>query len=812
MIERYIYKRESNPFTFWYEDQKISLREYQKDLLLYWSGEEDKAEYALYDKTPAYGSLPTISTDGKFGSFSKVASPLVFDGKNLESLEKNISLSFWVAADSVNGKYSIKLTKKEDFPDTLTGDYSFGIQPRSEIQRQISLSLANATFKSLINKINFNLDPTYNVEVSASDDNSFTLSSLTNNPFTLIEGADGTDLLSLFDISVISHGTIPTEDIELVSLKGDNFVLSISHLTTGKLQFLISQGDTKKTTFVDWDNDGSNFDNIEVDVSQSVLYAYLNGTLEKTMLISPISRTPEETILIINGSEDNVYSYEEVILKSAVQHTEDFTPSDSQLTKYDTTRPYIDFYFSGANLTNDSLTSLTANCSDNISLVLNYDGNFYYYSNGAWRTSDGSFNESNDSYTFADYFSEFTFTGKDDVFIRAYFDSDGDTEAYIEDIYLTLSETSVYGDGSQTAAILVGVPEFPDVDGEPQEIELENKDLTITTDQGSTETTFPENLTLDEVVEYLNKLYPEGIAKIYRDSADRLVLVSETKGDEAYITVSGEAADILFGNNKNAQGVDEDKNTLEQDYEDFIEKVKDYDSQDLIPVEIDDDQIRLYLQEAINLYKKYRSDNINTYKIQLKGSPEEGYEIPAVVENQHDITDILFRPLFPISFYNGFDNDLDDVISLSLVNALSGRGVATQSYYGNGLAQDYYISLMSIDSMEMALGLKPTWKVYNNRLYIFPNNISKYMTVTILYKAPIDPIEALRDPYIIQYVAGKIRMAQGESRSQYGSNLSTSSLQIQLNGDTLYQHGSELVENAIKEMKSNQQPLGLIWG
>ena len=48
MIENYVYKKESNIDCFWYEDKKIQLRKYQKDLLFYWSGEEDKAEYALY--------------------------------------------------------------------------------------------------------------------------------------------------------------------------------------------------------------------------------------------------------------------------------------------------------------------------------------------------------------------------------------------------------------------------------------------------------------------------------------------------------------------------------------------------------------------------------------------------------------------------------------------------------------------------------------------------------------------------------------------------------------------------------------------
>ena len=808
MIENWIFKQESNIDTFWYEDRKISLREYTKDLLLYWSGEEDKAEYALFDKTPVYENLPSICSDGRFGSYSKVSSPIIFAGENLESLADNIHVSFWLAANNINGKYTIVLTKKEDFPETLTGDYSFGVQPRGEIQKQLRITLNEATFDDLKDTLGFEIDPSYGIEISAVSDNSITLKSINEGvPFSLIEGSDGTDLLSLFDIKVTSHGTVPTEDITLVSLKAENSELNIKHLKDGYLQFNYSQGDILKTTYIDWDNNGVDFDHVEVDIDSSVMYVFLNGELLKAVLISPIARVAEKTVLTINGNEDNIYSYEEIIIKSSLVNKEKFTPPVSQLTKYDTTRPYIDFHFSGKNIFNNSLNNLVFTGSSNISLVLNYDGLFYYYNNGAWRSSDGSFIKSNDPYTFADYISEFTFTGKDDLFIRAFFDSDGDTEAYLEELYFKVSEDSIFGDGSQTAAILVGEKEFEDDD----EIEIGGKGLVINTDQGSTDIVFPSEdpvMTIDEIIDFLKSKYPEGITKIYKDNAGRIVLVSETKGDSAFITVSGDAAEILFGKTTSAQGTDQDKNTLEKNYEEFIESIKTYSTGDLIPIEINDDQIRLFLQEAINIYKKYRSDDVSTYKVQLKGSPEEGYEIPPVIQDQHDIIDILFRPLFPISFYNGFDNNMDDVISMSLVNALAGRGPATNAFYGQGLPQDYYISLMSIDTMEMALGLKPSWRVYNNRLYIFPNSISKYLTVTILYKSPIDPIEALRDPWIIQYVYGKIRMAQGEVRGQYGANLSSGGLQVQFNADSMYERGKQAVDKALEEMMKSQEPLG----
>ena len=559
-------------------------------------------------------------------------------------------------------------------------------------------------------------------------------------------------------------------------------------------------------TTIPWNNNGISLDNVEVDIDSSVMYIFLNGELLKAVLTSPIKRIPSKTILTL-GNNDKTYSFEEVIVKSKLQHKENFDVPTAQLTKYDTTIPYIDFHYSGKNIFDGSLTELVSECSDNISLVLNYDGLFYYYSSGDWRSSDGSFQKSNDSYTFADYIKDFQFTGKDDLFIRAYFESDGDTPAWIENLYFAVNGDSIYGDEKSTAAILVGEKEFE----ENEEIEVGGKGLVIQTDQGSTEMVFPDNMTISEIIEFIKNKYPEGIVKVYEDKVGRPVLVSETKGENAYIIVSGDAADIIFGKTKSAQGTDPEKETLKENYDKFIEDLKTYATGDKIPIEIKDEQIRMYLQEALREYKKWRSDEENTYQTQLEGNASIGYTIPPFLEDWHDITDIIFRPLFPIGFYTGsFDNDLEDLVSLSLLNAISGGN--RYGMYGKGFVTDYYISLMNIDSMEMALGIKPSWRVYNNRLFIFPNNITKYLTVTICYKAPIDPIKAMRDRYVVQYVYGKLRMAQGEVRSQYGSQLSSGSLAVTLNGDSMYERGKQAVDDAIAGMKGEQEPLGFSFG
>lgn len=812
MNENFIYKLESNPDYFWFEKNQICLREYQKDLIFYWSGEKQEAEYALYDKTPVLEKAPTICSNGKFGSFSKIKSPISFNPKNLESLTDNLSLSCWIGTNVRNGYYTYYLKPNENF-SFIPGDYSLNIQVDKEYSKSLNFkNNSNGSFSSLKNKLSFELDPSFGIEVDLEQttDEILAIKSCTPNAsFTLSNGTDGIDLLSILDIDRISFGTIPSQDIDLISLSGETCNFKITHVnsnSSSKLRFTFSSGETTKTTTIDWNNDGYNFDNIEVDIDSSVMYVFLNGELKKAVLISPIVKNREPLTLTINGTEQDYYSIEELIVKSKLQHKETFIPQDFQLTRYNSKIPYIDFHFNGKNIIQNYFDKLVLNCSDGISCVLNYDGFYYYYAAGAWRYSDGNFKQSNDSYTFSSYLNDFAFDGKSDLFIRCFFESNGVENQYISDIYFSLNNSNIL-DGENTPAIIVGKPTFQ----EDQEIDLNGKDLIVKTDQGTTEINFDKNYTIDDLIRYLNSLFPMGIFKIYKDELGRIVLISETKGDNAFISLSGDAANILFGNNTSNQGKNPEKDDLEKSYDKFIQDVKDYSCNDLIPIEIDDDQIRMYLKEALNIYKKYRSDDYNTYHAHLVGSPEEGYKLPAIIEDHHDIKEILFKPLFPIGFYTGSNfGNADDILSLALINSLNMGG--TNRMFGKGFATDYYISLMSISNFEQTTGISPTWKILNNRLFIFPNSVTKYLDVQIVYKAPIDPIKAMRDPYIMKYVYGKIRCAQAEIRGQYGSTLSSGSLQVQFNASEMYERGKAAIDEALEGMKKEQEPLGFFFG
>ena len=297
MIENYIYKKESNPNTFWYEDRNISLRKYQKDLLFYWSGEEDKAEYAIYDKSPICEVLPSIYNGGKFGNYSRISSPVSFDGRNFESLTDNLHISFWLGANCLNGYSTIFLEKNGDWDKLSEGDYSFTIQIDGEISNTIIIKLKEgSTFATLKNKLSFELDPNkYNVEVDLDQTTSSTIAVrclIKGRTFKISAGNDGTDLLSILNQIEKTNGFLPSENIDIIKLEAEHSSFIISHVaaseedkTISKLKFTYSQGETTKITSIPWNNNGVDLDHVEVDIDSSVMYVFLNGELLKAEIV-----------------------------------------------------------------------------------------------------------------------------------------------------------------------------------------------------------------------------------------------------------------------------------------------------------------------------------------------------------------------------------------------------------------------------------------------------------------------------------------------------------------------------------------------
>ena len=113
-----------------------------------------------------------------------------------------------------------------------------------------------------------------------------------------------------------------------------------------------------------------------------------------------------------------------------------------------------------------------------------------------------------------------------------------------------------------------------------------------------------------------------------------------------------------------------------------------------------------------------------------------------------------------------------------------------------------------MQDFRQALGLNPTWEIMNNRIYIFPSQVSRFTNVSIRYKAPLSEEDCLKDPDIIKYVHGKCLMTMGNIRGQYGSDLTTGEASLKFNADAWYERGKILVDEVLEYWRKSQPPLG----
>lgn len=832
MRVNYIYKKESDPSAFTSSGSIIQLKEYINDLVFYSPmNDMNRAEYCLYDKIAKYDIKPEVFTGGPFGSYLKLKDSYRFDLNNFDNIGDTCRISFYLGTNKIVESTKAALRAKENFPEDglPEGSYSLSVivdgRPSSTMTLKLNQGSQVADIK---NKILFKLNPAvypFEINILNNEKNTVIIQSVYEGKSVKIEdGLDGTNLLDYFDVDYIENGAAPKVDTTVFKL----FNLSVEHYrntTKGSDESWLRFRLGKQTIEVPWNSNSIDLDNIEIDIGDNLIYIFINGKLEKVEMLTDKLVKTEQTLELC-GNKEYPYSFDELIINKKCIHRKDFELDTKQLTKYSVKKPYIDFNFAGSEIKNGM--ELKTAIQSGVHCSLCEDGNFYHWSAGSWRRCTGEFEHSNDFDSFAAKLKEFNFSNKD-FYVRMFFESDGVTKSYIDTPYFELDDATYTDDKGNTSAILIGDKTWAD-DGCPVLEDLTNKTLIIITDQGTTEIDFtptdeelaaefgdssyddkPYMYDINKVVEKINSYYPDGISQCAKDPDNRVMLISETKGKEAYIMVKGDAAPLIFGKTHYAKG--EDANAGEIDYTAFFNTVRTYTDTKLITKsEITDEQMMLYLREAMNYYKEFKGDPINQYTCQLKGNWKDGYEIPSVIETQKDIVDIIFKPIFPILFYGSdfIANGAENIFTLTLAQSIfGGRGGMKQAH---GITQDYYISLMGMQDFKQALGLNPTWEILNNRIYIYPSQVSRFTHVAIKYKAPLSEEECLKNSDIIKYVHGKCLMTIGNVRGQYGGELTNGETSLKFNADTLYERGKVFVDEVLQKWQKQQPPLGFFFG
>jgi hypothetical protein len=500
MIEKsYFYRKSNDDQYFNYSSTRIELREYISGLTFYNPFENQKAEFAIFDKTPYDLGEVELRDHGKFSSCITVNKPIKYSNKNFDTLQQSGTISFYLGVNKLNG-YSKQTIFLDKWPENMPeDDYSFTITAGRESIKPCNFHLEeNATKEDVLNTILVSVDPAiFKAEVDISGDisNVIIKSVYPGEVINLTDGTYGTNLLSILDVGDKIFGCYPETDQEVLAFVNDDgrYDINVIHANLDNVSYLkvaLYDGNSSLATELKtkWENDSSTLNNIEINFDYDVAYLFIDGELKDFKATNFKREFGGE--LWLCGTNEYPYTFDELIIFSSLTHTASFTPRTTQLTKYTSTRPYIDFFWKGNDISSTSLNQLVVNSTPNIHFILYADNQAYYYLSGSWRNSDGTFSQSNDLGTFVAKIPEFDLNNQE-IFIRAFFDSDGTSPAWIENIYFELDDTSIYGDEAEAPAILVGTKEHGD-----ELIDMYNKTLIITTDKGTTEITFDGPLTL----------------------------------------------------------------------------------------------------------------------------------------------------------------------------------------------------------------------------------------------------------------------------------------------------------------------------
>ncbi|MDR0675509.1 MAG: hypothetical protein LBF97_00510 [Elusimicrobiota bacterium] len=313
-------------------------------------------------------------------------------------------------------------------------------------------------------------------------------------------------------------------------------------------------------------------------------------------------------------------------------------------------------------------------------------------------------------------------------------------------------------------------------------------------------------LTKEEILKEIKNYFPDGIADVGIDSLGRFYLVSQTKGPDAFITVSGDAADPIFwGGSPPKTAVGEDAKKGEINYGPIIEEIKDRLGDPLAPFELTEDQVKAGLRETLNLYYKWRNFKTKSITLQLSGNPTDGYEIPPIIPSQKSIKEILFKPRMPFSIYanSGFESTIWSQQLLTQYN--------TSKFLTGGFPADFYILNMAAGDWDLILGTKPRWEIINDRIHVYPK-LPAYTKVSILYDGYMTIEEVMLDSFVVSYLTGWCRKLIGTIRDSFGGVLQVGEQSLQMQGKDMIQMGTDEMKNALDEIKKESEPPLLLIG
>jgi hypothetical protein len=313
------------------------------------------------------------------------------------------------------------------------------------------------------------------------------------------------------------------------------------------------------------------------------------------------------------------------------------------------------------------------------------------------------------------------------------------------------------------------------------------------------------SVTINDIKNAINSAGIPGLAPVGSDDKNRLILMSENKGSDAYIGIfNGEtsnAIELVWGFESSDSGEDSKEEVFDYSY--IFNYIREQLGAPTVPVELTDDQLRNCVSSAAGWYNYYRSDKKDRIKVFLKGNNADGYELPEEVPSEDDILEIILKPQYPILGYSG--KDADDILNNIYIQHLYRNSNNVGQMLG-----DYYITLSTQKDFENILGRNITWDFYNKKLFIHPD--PKGMEVGIVFKSALSVNRINTDTLIKSLALAKAKIVLGNIRSTFGGSIPGGGENIQLNGEALKAEGKEEEQSGMEKLIDMSEPLFMEWG
>lgn len=768
------------------ESGRIELKQYVDNLLFLSNFDSTfEAQYGEGDLTPQTIGSPSILEFDAFttGKHAELTGNIYYDEENFRDLTNTGTIRFFLRSGFENA-YGYQYFTNNTVTIAADDTYSFKLSIDDTLINTYTVSLVTTdTITDVFNKI---ATAIIGSGASAFQDGSdyIYIQTDTLGRTILLEDPDsGNSLLTLLggveDPKILNGPSSDLDFFDLYNGTDNKNRIILTHTTTSHI--LLKMYDSVGNLDVDedlgeWNNIITEWYLFELNFNRQLGQFFINGEQQHLFATNNLYRNEPRTILYLNGNTTDYHKIDELILFNNYQNNSNYAIPTEPLLPYPKSNPYIDINFGSGFADNEVIDMNLVHESCHFTVMIGQM--WYYYLSGSWRQGDGTYSNSNSGDTFETKFSELYFSEDQEIIVRAFFNSDGSSLAYLDLIEIITEE------GAAEQAIIIGNVSITD----PIDMTT-NKYVVITTDQGTVEVDLssaaldPSAVTLDEIIDAINNANIPGLIAT-TDEENRIVLQSETSGTSSYVSITdGTTASILplvWGTAEEDYGALETPSGDFADYSDLFRYVRSRLGAPLVPVELTDEQLEDCLTSAIYHYNKWRNFEEKIVYTSLSGNSYDGYDIPAVVPSTKDITEIVLQPKYPVNYYAGRNDLMANIFIKEMFGSESIMRGAT----------DYYISLVASRDLNIVLDTVVKWEIVGKKLYVYPLPDAS-LKIGIKYKSPMSIDEIVTQQRIRDLTLAEAKITLGNIRSTFGNQIPGGEGFLQLNGSELKAEGNE---------------------